>query len=143
MRSGSTGTPAGSRSLSPDSKARRAGFTLLEALVALTLILAFAATVVPFLFQARSIMTQADRRVAAHALLRSLIAAPFSRSAVASAREGEASGLRWRVVAQPLALPALPPKEGADWVPVRIVATVSWGPGRVVSAETVRLGRPE
>jgi type II secretory pathway pseudopilin PulG len=129
--------------LSPDPKARHAGFTLLEALVALALVLAFAATVVPFLFQARSIVSQADRRVAAHVLLRSLIVAPFSRSAIARAREGETSGLRWRVVAQPLALPVLPPKEGANWVPMRVVATVSWGPGRVVSAETVRLGRPE
>ncbi|HEX8168209.1 MAG TPA: prepilin-type N-terminal cleavage/methylation domain-containing protein [Beijerinckiaceae bacterium] len=129
--------------MSPDPKARRAGFTLLEALAALALILAFAAAVVPFLFQARSIVSQADRRVAAHALLRSLIVAPFSRSAAASAREGETSGLRWRVAAQPLALPALPPKEGGGWIPMRIVATVSWGPGRVVSAETVRLGRAE
>ena len=129
--------------MSPDPEARRAGFTLLEALVALALMLAFAAAIVPFLFQARSIMSQADRRVAAHVLLRSLIAAPYSRSAAASAREGESSGLRWRVVAQPLAVPVLPPKEGASWVPMRVVATVSWGPGRVVSAETVRLGRPE
>src|SRR5829696_1478456 len=99
MRSASIGTRAGSRSLSPDLKVREGGFTLLEALVALALILAFAAAVVPFLFQARSIMTLADRRVAAHVLLRSLISAPHDRSAVASAREGESSGLRWRVVA--------------------------------------------
>ena len=125
--------------MSPDAQARRAGFTLLEALVALTLILAFAGAVVPFLFQARSIMNLADRRVAAHMLLRSLIAAPFDRSAVANVREGETSGLRWRVVAQPVALPMLPPAEGANWVPVRIAATVSWGPGRVISAETMRL----
>jgi hypothetical protein len=117
---------------SPDSKMR-----------ALALILAFAAAVVPFLFQARSIMTLADRRVAAHVLLRSLISAPHDRSAVASAREGESSGLRWRVVAQPIALAVLPPREGPNWVPVRVSASVSWGPGRVISAETVRLGRPQ
>jgi type II secretory pathway component PulJ len=129
--------------LSPDSKARAAGFTLVEALVALALILAFAGAVVPFLFQARSIMTQADRRVGAHVLLRSLITAPYERAVVASTREGESSGLRWRVVAQPLALPLLPPREGPNWVPVRVSASVSWGPGRVISAETVRLGRPQ
>jgi prepilin-type N-terminal cleavage/methylation domain-containing protein len=127
--------------LSPDRQARRAGFTLIEALVALTLILAFAGAVVPFLFQARSIMSLADRRVAAHMLLRSLIAAPFDRSAVANVREGETSGLRWRVIAQPVALPMLPPAEGMNWVPMRIAATVSWGPGRVISAETMRLGQ--
>ena len=143
MRSASIGTRAGSRSLSPDLKVREGGFTLLEALVALALILAFAAAVVPFLFQARSIMTLADRRVAAHVLLRSLISAPHDRSAVASAREGESSGLRWRVVAQPIALAVLPPREGPNWAPVRVSASVSWGPGRVISAETVRLGRPQ
>jgi prepilin-type N-terminal cleavage/methylation domain-containing protein len=143
MRYGSIGTRAELRSLSPDGKARRAGFTLIEALVALALILAFAGAVVPFLFQARNIMTQADRRIAAHVLLRSLLAAPYGRSALANSREGESSGLRWRIVAQPVALPALPPAEGAKWVPVRITATVSWGPGRAISAETVRLGRRE
>jgi prepilin-type N-terminal cleavage/methylation domain-containing protein len=127
--------------LSPDRQARRAGFTLLEALVALALILAFAAAVVPFLFQSRSIMHLAERRVAAHMLLRSLVAAPFDRAAVAKVREGETSGLRWRVVAQPVALPMLPPAVGVNWVPVRIVATVSWAPGRVVSVETIRLGQ--
>jgi len=37
----------------------------------------------------------------------------------------------------------MPPKEGAAWTPVRITATVAWGPGRSVTAETVRLGRLE
>lgn len=129
--------------MSPDVAPRRAGFTLIEALVALALILAFAGAVVPLLFQARNIMTQADRRVAAHILLRSLLAAPFPRSALASTREGEREGLRWRIVAQPVAIAALPPRPGAKWVPVRVTATVAWGPGRTISAETMRLGRAE
>jgi type II secretory pathway component PulJ len=128
--------------LSRELRRRCAGFTLVEALVSLALILAFAAAVVPLLFQSRNIMSQADRRVAAHILLRSLIAAPPARAAVANIREGETSGLRWRVVAQPVALPMLPPRQGLDWAPVRISASVSWRPGRVVSAETIRLGRP-
>jgi type II secretory pathway pseudopilin PulG len=127
--------------LSPELRGRRAGFTLVEALVSLALILAFAAAVLPFLFQSRNIMSQADRRVAAHVLLRALIAAP-SRTAVPTTREGETSGLRWRVVAQPVPLPMLPPRQGLDWVPVRISASVSWGPGRVIGAETIRVGRP-
>jgi hypothetical protein len=40
-------------------------------------------------------------------------------------------------------VPALPPKEGALWAPVRVTVSVWWGPGQVVRAETLRLGRPE
>ena len=78
-RSASIGSPAGCRSLTSERQARSGGFTLLEALVALALLLAFAATIVPFLSQARGIMSYADRRVAAHVLLRSLLTAPYSR----------------------------------------------------------------
>ncbi|HJW79751.1 MAG: prepilin-type N-terminal cleavage/methylation domain-containing protein [Microvirga sp.] len=124
-------------------QARSGGFTLLEALVALALLLAFAATIVPFLSQARGIMSYADRRVAAHVLLRSLLTAPYSRVGSPNMREGETSGLRWRVAAEPVYLDMMPPKEGAAWTPVRITATVAWGPGRSVTAETVRLGRLE
>jgi prepilin-type N-terminal cleavage/methylation domain-containing protein len=129
--------------LSREAKERQRGFTLIEALVALALVLAFAATVVPFLFQARSIMTQANGRVAAHVLLRSLISAPQERVARAGVREGENGGLRWRVVVQPLPLAMLPPKQGFNWVPMRVSTTVSWGSGRQIGAETVRLGRLE
>ena len=129
--------------MNPDAVTRQGGFTLIEALVSLALLLAFAAAVVPFLFQSRNIMNQADRRVAAHVLLRTLISAPSDRSAKASIREGETSGMRWRIVAQPVTLPMLPPREGNAWRPMRISATVSWAPGRAISADTLRLGRAE
>jgi prepilin-type N-terminal cleavage/methylation domain-containing protein len=51
----------------------QAGFTLLEALVALAVILAFAVVLGPHLSQARRIMADADGRVAAQVLLRSLL----------------------------------------------------------------------
>jgi hypothetical protein len=56
-------------------------------------------------------------------------------------REGETQGLRWRVVAEPVFVPALPPRQAIAWAPVRVTATVSWGPGQDVSAETLRLAR--
>ena len=76
-------------------------------------------------------------------LLRSLLTAPYSRVGPANMREGETSGLRWRVAAEPALLDVMPPNEGAAWTPVRVTATVAWGPGRSVTAETVRLGRLE
>jgi type II secretory pathway pseudopilin PulG len=129
--------------LTSERSRRAGGFTLIEALVALTVVLAFATTIVPFLSQARGIVAFADRRVAAHVLLRSLVAAPYGRSGAPNVREGETSGLRWRIVAEPITLDVLPAMKGAAWIPVRITATVAWGPGRSVSAETIRLGRPE
>src|SRR3979490_2735403 len=104
MKSASTGTPAASRSALDDRDGAQAGFTLLEALVSLALILAFAGVLGPNLSQARRIMAHADGRVAAQVLLRSLLDAPFDRSTLPNAaREGETGGLRWRIVAAPVA----------------------------------------
>src|SRR3954463_2892826 len=103
MKFASIGTPAASRSRRDDRKGQP-GFTLLEALVALAVILAFAAVLGPHLSQARRIMADADGRVAAQVLLRSLLDAPFDRSGVANlSRNGESAGLRWRVASEPVA----------------------------------------
>ena len=129
-----------------DRRAGRAGFTLIEALVALALILAFAAAVGPLLFQARRIMSRAEGRAAAHVLLRSLMEAPFDRSTLSQAHQGESLGLRWRVTAEPVFVGVLARKErkeGVTWAPVRVVGTVSWGAGQSLSAETLRLVRVE
>src|SRR5258707_14358888 len=61
MKFASIGTPAASRSRRDVSKGQ-AGFTLLEALVALALVLAFAAVLGPHLSQARRIMDHAEGR---------------------------------------------------------------------------------
>jgi len=120
----------------------------MEALVALALIVMFAAVLNPTLFQARRIMEHSANRVAAHVLLRALIDAPLDRANMAAfAREGETGGLRWRLISQPIAdatgprsrsgsTPARPPSPSA----FRVVASVFWGGGHVVTAETVRLG---
>ena len=149
MRSMSIGIPAGSRSRSDPIKGQR-GFTLLEALVALALIVTFAATLGPYLFQARRIVSGADGRVAAHALLRTLIEAPVERGNLAGVpRAGEAGGLHWSMRAEPLAVPP-PATDGAaerearaNWLPFRLVATVWWASGYRVQAETVRLLKAE
>lgn len=142
MRSASTGTPA----LSPSraGKARRgcAGFTLLEALVALALVLAFAEVLGPYLFHARSIMINAADRVAAQALLRSLLDAPFDRAQLANvSRSGETAGLRWRVVTELMPTGAAPSR--GPWTAFRVAASVSSPGGQVITAETVRLAKSE
>jgi prepilin-type N-terminal cleavage/methylation domain-containing protein len=142
MKFVSTGTLAASRSGRDDRNDGQAGFTLLEALVALALILSFASAVGPHLSQARRIMANAEGRVAAQVLLRSLLDAPFDRSSLARApREGETSGLRWRIDAEPVAAARVPKQP--NWSAFRVVASVTWAPGQVIMAETLRLGKPE
>ena len=138
---------------------KRAGFTLVEALVALALVLAFAAALGPYMFQARRIVTGVDDRIAAQILLRSLVDSPFERSAAPNpVREGSTAGLRWRITAEPMFVEKLRPapnrkpseqKENdpvaapPSWDAFRLVASVWWGPGNSISAETVRLGKVE
>src|SRR5258705_4117391 len=143
MKFASIGTPAASRSHRDGGSNGRAGFTLLEALVALALVLAFAAVLGPHLSQARRIMAQADGRVAAQVLLRSLLDAPFDRSGLVKAsRDGETGGLRWRIVAEPVVAAAPGAPDRPNWLAFRVMASVAWGSGQAITAETIRLRRP-
>jgi hypothetical protein len=143
MKFASIGTPAASPSRPGDPVNNRAGFTLFEALVALALVLAFVEVLGPHLFHARKIMVNAEGRVAAQVLLRSLLDAPFDRSQLANAsRGGETAGLRWRIVTQPMAMGATPSR-GQPWTAFRVIASVSSGGGQVITAETVRLAKSE
>jgi prepilin-type N-terminal cleavage/methylation domain-containing protein len=143
MKFASTGTAAASRSLRDIDKGQ-AGFTLLEALVALALVLSFAAVLGPHLSQARRIMDHAEGRVAAQVMLRSLLDAPFDRSGLATAsRKGEAGGLLWRIVAEPVLAVAPGAPDQPKWLPYRVIVSVAWGSDQLITAETIRLGRAE
>jgi hypothetical protein len=143
MKFASIGTPAASPSKRDDLGKNCAGFTLFEALVALALVLAFVEVLNPYLFHARRIMINAEGRVAAQALLRSLLDTPFDRAQLANvSREGETAGLRWRIVTEPLTLGATPSRAG-PWTAFRVKTSVSTGGGQVVTAETVRLAKSE
>ena len=153
MRSVSIGTPAVSPSACDDERQRQAGFTLIESLVALSLLLSFAIALRPLLFQARHILTQGHGEIRAQILLRSLLQKPFDRSRpVIGLREGDKAGLHWRVdvepfiddAGQPEAPRAKPEKaQPFSWALFRVSADVSWGSGQAVAAETLRLGQVE
>ena len=139
MKFASIGTPAASPSRPRDRRKNCAGFTLFEALVALALVLAFVEVLGPYLFHARRIMVNADGRVAAQVLLRSLLDAPFDRTQLANvSRTGETAGLHWRIATQPLT--GATPSPGQQWTAFRMIASVSSG-GQVITAETVRLAK--
>jgi prepilin-type N-terminal cleavage/methylation domain-containing protein len=142
MRSVSTGLPAPSQSNNDNASGKR-GFTLLEALVALALILAFAEVLGPYLYQARQIMVNAEGRVAAQVLLRTLLDAPFDRTQLSEvSRDGETDdGLHWHIVTQPVALDTGGPRDHESWKAVRVVVSVSSGGGQVITGETIRLAK--
>lgn len=140
MRFVSTGTPVASSSSRCDCD-KRAGFTLIEALVAMALLLAFVAALGPYLFHARRIMDNAECRMKAQILLRTLLNAPFDRSHLANAaRSGEFDGLQWRIVASPMAVDATP-SSTRSWTAYRIAVSVSFSTGQIVAAETIELAK--
>lgn len=153
MRYASIGIPAALPSKRPEADKRKAGFTLIEALVALSLIVAFAAVLGPLLFQARHILIQGDGQIRAQILLRSLLEAPFDRAdPEPGVREGESTGMRWRLTVEPIVPDASifepdPSGSGKDqqpnWALYRVTARVFWGARQVVTAETLRLGTGE
>ncbi|WP_429031724.1 prepilin-type N-terminal cleavage/methylation domain-containing protein [Bradyrhizobium sp. I1.14.4] len=146
------------RSICPEPRDARAGFTLIEALVALALLLAFVSVLGPHLFYARRIADRIDGRVAAQVLLRSILDSPVDRSILANGtRDGETAGLRWSVTSEPMFVDAMvvrrdvpaaaasnkkeePGAKRRSWIAYHLVATVSWAPGQTVSADTLRLG---
>jgi prepilin-type N-terminal cleavage/methylation domain-containing protein len=143
-----------SQSVSHSAHNARSGFTLIEALVALALLLAFASVIVPMMFQSRRILDNPHGRIAAQVLLRSLLDETPDRTRMQSFRDGETEGLRWSVEARPFDLGAMtlidtapkantdkPDAQRAPWMPFRIAASVSWAPGQIVRAETIRLLR--
>jgi prepilin-type N-terminal cleavage/methylation domain-containing protein len=146
------------RSIYPEPGAARAGFTLIEALVALALLLAFVSVLGPHLFYARRIADKIDGRIAAQALLRTILDSSVDRSTLTNGpRDGETGGLRWSVTAEPMFVDAMVPQREAsmptagstkgepavkypNWIAFHLVATVSWAPGQMVSGDTLRLG---
>ncbi len=145
MKSESIGTRAAFSSNPCNQADKRSGFTLLEALVALALLLAFVSVLVPYLFHARRIMDNSEQRIAAQILLRTLLNAPFDRSHLANnaVRVGELNGLHWRIVAKSMTADDASSRNSHSWTAYRIAATVSWDVGQSVTAETVRLAKSE
>jgi hypothetical protein len=115
----------------------------LEALVALALVVAFIGALGPNLFHARRIMDNAEKRVAAQILLRTLVDAPFNRAQLANTgRAGEINGLSWRIESKPMPIEVTTTAAGRQWQAYRVTASVAAGHGQIITAETIRLGAP-
>lgn len=158
MRLTSTGMTAALRSICGDHRDGCAGFTLIEALVAMTLLLAFVSVLGPQMFHARRIADGIDGRIGAQALLRTILDAPVDRASLAAGpRDGDVGDLHWTITAEPMFVDAIVPRaarppstvankptdpshERKNWIAYHLTASVSWAPGRIVVADTLRLG---
>ena len=147
MRFASIGIPGRFPLTHNNVSRRKAGFTLIETLVALSLLLTFVAAFTPVMFQARHILTQSGDDIGAQVLLRSVLAEPFNGlNPQTGVHEGDSGALAWTVDVEPYGVPhALPSttlkQRQPAWALFKIVARVSLGNGRVISGETLRLGR--
>jgi len=145
MKFTSTGTLAVSRSRRFRKDGRRAGFTLIEALVAFSLLAAFAVSINSLMFQSRKILANGSRNVEAELLLRTLLQRSFTHGADLGARMGEQDGLYWKLDVQP-ASSGLFSRElqtsgvkDWNWALFQVTAEVSWGAGRKIKGETLKL----
>lgn len=130
----------------------KAGFTLVEALVALSLIVAFAAVFDPLLFHARHILFAANGQIRAQTLLRALLAPPVDRTDTdIDEREGDTDGMRWHVSIEPFQPDDMSfepePDDSAEhptqnWTLYRVTAHVFWGNGQAMMGQSLRLGAP-
>lgn len=118
----------------------RAGFTLVEVLVAL----AVAAAVLAAIGEVAGISARAsrilERRVGLVETARAVEAGIPGRGDLAPGRtDGEIAGHRWRMDVRPLDVAGVP--KGARWVPRDVLIRVRSPAGDMVVIETVRLAR--
>lgn len=117
------------------------GFTLIEVLIALTILSMSLAVLLGAFSQSLARAKEAERQMAARTLAQSLLAEvrPEAIARAADATGTTADGLSWRVHAVPVAGLGDPLD---PLTPVAVTATVSWPQGdktRTLSLKTLRL----
>jgi len=119
--------------------AGEAGFTILEALVALVLVVSLLAAVGKLVAtSSRGVHALADH-VALVATVRAITSVPALRSDPPASSSGERAGYRWRVDVMPFAAPGFDPALPSPWMPQIAVVTARSPRGRVFQIATVQL----
>lgn len=117
-----------------------AGFTLLEALVALGVV-AVSLTAIASLVATNVRGTVAlDRRLALMETTRAIVTGIPGHERLAPG-SGEIADHRWRIDVGPFAAPFIDPRRATPWVPQTVVVRVQSPSGQILRIDTVRLRR--
>jgi len=143
MKCASIGSPGVSRLCrSPAASSATEGFTLIEVLVALSIIaIVFAplgGLVATSIRGTRSIESHLIRLEAARAVMTAL---PDRDQLVPGTFSGKSAGLPWRLAVLPFATDSQISPSSARWMPQTIVVTVESPSGATMDISTVRLQR--
>jgi general secretion pathway protein I len=132
-------------SRAPASSRKRgiAGFTLIEVLVALSVVAAALAAIGSLIGASVRGTRALDFNLTSATTVRAIEAALPERDALRPGRlSGEAAGQRWRVDIRPMAAP-VDPGVPTKWVPYTVVIRLQSPTGSIMEIDTVRLRRRE
>jgi general secretion pathway protein I len=131
-----------SRATPSDRRRGSAGFTIIEALVALAVVAASLAAIGSLIATSIRGTRSLEQHVALVETARAIETALPSRDELALGNfSGELAGHRWRVDVAPFAAGGIDPALSAAWVPQAVVITVRSPSGAVLQLNTVRLRR--
>lgn len=142
MKYASIGLREGSRLFPSTPLKDSAGFTLIEALVALAIVAIALSSIGTLIASsahgARSIEGRLTRLETARAVMSAL---PARDQLVPGTLSGEIANHPWRIDVLPFAAQNVSPQSGAQWVPQAVVVTVQAPSGAAMKIDTVRLQR--
>ena len=120
----------------------RAGFTLIEVLVALAVVAASLAAIGSLVAVAMRGTQSIERRVAFRETLRSIVTSLPDRPDLAAGNvSGNTAGYDWRMNVAPYVSNLVDPNAPTPWQPQAVTITVRSPSGQILRVETIRLRR--
>jgi general secretion pathway protein I len=120
----------------------RAGFTLIEVLVALAVVAASIAAIGSLVAVSLRGTESIEQRLAFRETLRAIVTAAADRhDLVPGSANGSTSGYAWRMDVAPYVSRLVDPRAPSPWEPEAVEITVRSPSGRILRVDTIRLRR--